>query len=298
MTGFFSFTSSSAPITVTPYTKRSRHLVRDLMSRNYCTHVHLDWHDSDHWMDLEGSQIRLAWQGGTLVGLLALSEPLNGACWIRMAGVQDHRDPQAVLGALWTDMRQVLAQAQVRQVAILLIRDWPAQFLGDYGFVMREDIITLKRSDSTPPQLMQLPEVSIRITRSEDISTLAAIDHRAFVPPWQISREDVRQAERVAEHSTVAVVTREGVQRIVGYQMSTLYFDGCHLARLAVDPDAQNLGVGTALVGESLRYFMKRGVYVMTVNTQATNAASQHVYEKLGFHRNGYDLPVYAVNLA
>jgi ribosomal protein S18 acetylase RimI-like enzyme len=297
MTGFFSYSSASAPISITPYSKRSRHLVRDLMARNYYTHTHLDWHDSDHWLDLDGPIVRLAWQGSTLVGMLAVSEPLNGASWIRMAGVQDHRDLNAVMGALWQNVCGTLMEAGAQECAILLVRDWPAEVLGTFGFAMREDIITLRRSDTSNPEALLPGGTQVRVTRGEDISTLAAIDHRAFEPPWQISREDVRQAERVAEHSTVAVQQRDGAPHIVGYQMSTLYFDGCHLARLAVAPEAQNAGVGTALVIEALRYFMRRGVYVMTVNTQASNAASQRVYARLGFARNGYDLPVYSVRL-
>jgi ribosomal protein S18 acetylase RimI-like enzyme len=104
-----------------------------------------------------------------------------------------------------------------------------------------------------------------------------------------MSASDLRQAMRMAASSTVAMMTTT----IVGYQISTMYFDGSHLARLAVRPEIQTRGVGTALVSDVLRRFARRGVASMTVNTQLTNERSQHVYERLGFERNGYDLAVW-----
>ena len=86
-------------------------------------------------------------------------------------------------------------------------------------------------------------------------------------------------------------------EAIVGYQMSTLYFDGAHLARLAVTPRVQGQRVGSALVEDMLGHFHQRGVQTMTVNTQQSNAISQQLYERQGFRRNGYDLPVWICSL-
>ncbi len=81
--------------------------------------------------------------------------------------------------------------------------------------------------------------------------------------------------------------------QIVGYQLSTLYFDGAHLARLAISPVAQGKGVARALLSDVLTRFDRRGVRTMTVNTQSSNLRSQRLYTGYGFERNGYDLPVW-----
>ncbi len=288
----------SAALTVTPYNKRNRHLVRELLSRNFYTHVHLDWHESDQWMDSEQAIIRLAWMGNNLVGLLALSEPLNDTCWVRLAAVLDHTDTNRIIQALWQNIEAELRSRSVRQIAILVIRDWAIMLFKPLGFRFEEQIITLRHAERMPPENQQIPpNISIRTARGDDIPAMAAVDHHAFMPPWQMAVSDIRQAERMAANSTVAVQNINGQNRIVGYQISTLYFDGAHLARLAVDPAAQNQGVASALLAELLHYLNRRGVYVVTVNTQATNAASRHLYSKFAFYPNGYDLPVWVKDL-
>jgi ribosomal protein S18 acetylase RimI-like enzyme len=79
--------------------------------------------------------------------------------------------------------------------------------------------------------------------------------------------------------------------------MSTLYFDGGHLARLAVLPAARSQGVGRMLVTSMLHHFWRRGVFGVTVNTQESNIASQRLYTRLGFERTGFDLPVWLARL-
>jgi ribosomal protein S18 acetylase RimI-like enzyme len=68
---------------------------------------------------------------------------------------------------------------------------------------------------------------------------------------------------------------------------------GGHLARLAVLPAYQGRGVGYALVNDLLRQFVFRGIFRVTVNTQADNHASLRLYENMGFQRTGESYPVY-----
>jgi len=284
-------------LVITPFTKRNRHLVRDLLSRSFYSHVHLDWHDSDHWMESENALIRLAWLHGNLVGMIGLSEPLHRTAWVRLAAVVDHVDPAPVLSALWGELRQEARDAGVIQVTMLMVRDWPIDIMAGLQFTFLEQIVTLRRSDTFVPET-PLPEgFLIRTARQDDVAAMTAVDHAAFTPPWQLAGSDIRQAERVSANATVAVQNVDGRQQIVGYQISTLYFDGSHLARLAVIPSVQGLGIGRALVGEVLRYFARRGVYAMTVNTQAGNESSQRLYRRLSFRHNGYDLPVWSIQL-
>jgi ribosomal protein S18 acetylase RimI-like enzyme len=105
--------------------------------------------------------------------------------------------------------------------------------------------------------------------------------------------DELRQANRISAASTVAEIDGS----IVGYEISTLYFDGAHLARLAVSPHAQGHGVARALLLDTLRRFERRGVHVITVNTQAGNLRSQRLYTSFGFERTGYDLPVWMVGI-
>jgi ribosomal-protein-alanine N-acetyltransferase len=291
------------PLAIQPYQRRYRQAIRDMLFRHENTHLHLDWQESEAWLDGEEGIVRLAFSGTRLVGILAFSEPLYGTTWLRIASLHDMHDPLPILTGLWADAAPALHDAGVSLVAVLCLRDWIGAYLSPLGFAFRENIVTLRRapphnsmfaSDELPLPPEILPaRVTLRAFEPLDIDAMIAVDQRAFAPPWQMSGRELRQAQRVAAHTVIA--ERDG--RVIGYQLSTIYFDGAHLARLAVDPSAQGVGVGAALVANMIQYFGRRGVSIMTVNTQESNLRSQRVYERAGFRRNGYDLAVWTAAL-
>lgn len=276
-------------ISVTPFDRRHRPRLDDLLYRSFRVHTHLDWQEAGEWLDTHDAPARLAWLDGRLVGMLAASEPLNGAAWVRLAAVDDDVAPRPALEIMWRDLLPDLTAAGVETVSILITRNWIEDYIAGLGFAYKEDVVTMQRS-GPPPPLPPVSGLALRPTDLSDLERIAAVDHAAFDPPWQLSLPDLRQAQRVASSSTVAVFDAA----IVGYQISTLYRDGAHLARLAVNPAAQGLGIGGALVTDVIGRFARRGVTGMTVNTQGGNHRSQHLYRRLGFHHNGYDLPVWS----
>lgn len=282
------------PLTITPYSRRYRGAVRDLLFRHENVLIHLDWQETDPWMDSSEAITRLAFDGHRLVGALAVSQPVDGAGWMRVVAVHDTADPGVVLPALWEAIKPALLEAGIVQVAVLLLRDWLGGYVSALGFHPLEDIVTLRRREQPIPSLMLPQGVTIRMLHDDDLARIAAVDRAAFVPPWQMSAQDVYHAARIASFCTVAQVSTQ----IVGYQLCTVYFDGSHLARLAVLPAMQGRGIGRALVSGAIQHFSARGIPTMTVNTQASNIQSQRVYLRLGFQRNGYDLPVWAAALA
>ena len=281
-------------LTITSYERRHRHAVRDLLFRSYRVHTHLDWQESDQWLeDGENYPARLAWQNTQLQGIIAASAPLNQTCWLRIACISDQADAQHILRLLWEALLPELRAQGIHTVALLLVRNWLASYTPALGFHFVEEIITFRRSQLEIPPEPAPTGLTIRLTQPEDLSTILAVDNSAFAPPWQMDGEELRQAERISAICTVAELNGE----IVGYQLSTLYFDGAHLARLAVAPEAQGSGVARALLIDLLRRFERRGVHSMTVNTQSSNVRSQHLYTGFGFERTGYDLPVWMVEI-
>ncbi len=280
-------------IEIMPYHRRYRQDLRELLYRSYRSHVHLDWHDTDAWLDTGKSTVLLAWEGRRLVGAIAASEPVDGDCWIRIATIVDDAPPMPIMNALWSILKLDLRALQVERVAILMLREWLSEIFGALGFAEQEWIVTLRRESLESPSEPPPPNLTIRASESADIEAITAIDHQAFDALWRMTLTDIRQAMRGAASSTVALI--QGV--IVGYQISTVYFDGSHLARLAVNPNVQANGIGGALVGDVLRRFTRRGVPAMTVNTQLSNERSQRLYRRLGFQRTGYDLAVWSIRL-
>jgi ribosomal-protein-alanine N-acetyltransferase len=281
-------------LTITPYSRRFRGVVRDLLFRHENVLIHLDWQDADPWLDSSEALARLAFSGRRLVGALAVSQPVDGAGWMRVAAVDNSADPGVVLPALWEALKPALIEAGIARVAALLLRDWISRYISALEFHFLENIVTLRRGDQPIPPLMPPAGVTIRLLHEDDLARIAAVDRAAFAPPWQMSAQDVYHAARIAGYCTVAQIGRQ----IVGYQLCTVYFDGAHLARLAVLPEMQGRGIGGALVCGAVQHFAERGIRTMTVNTQESNVRSQRVYARLGFRRNGYDLPVWAAALA
>lgn len=284
--------STLAEVSITPYRRRYRNEVRDLLFHSYRMHSHLDWQETDQWLDTEEAPMRLAWAGGRLVGLMAVSAPLDHTCWIRLAAVSDDMQPLPILVALWTDLKRELHAMGITTVALLILRDWLIHYVGALGFHYVEDIVTLRRAAQRLAELIPTPYL-IRPVIPGDVETIVALDQAAFVPPWQLALTEIRQATRMAAISTVALANSQ----IVGYQITTLYFDGGHLARLATLPSFQSQGVGSALLDDLLHRLSRRGVSTVTVNTQDSNVRSQQLYQRFGFERNGYDLPVWMIEL-
>lgn len=282
-------------ITVTPFQPRDRQPLDDLLFRSHYVHTHLDWHDAHQWLDSQpNALLRLAWQDQRLIGALALSAPLNRTTWFRLVVIHDFAPTLDVVHTLWASALEELRAAGVETVSVLLARGWLQPALAALGFQFDEDIITLQRDGQRLPMpLPTPPNVTLREMFPTDLDAVTRLDHRAFAPPWQLMREEIHQARRIGIVSTVATQA----DTVIGYQISTAYRDGAHLARLAVLPEAQGQGIGAALLADTLRRFFRRGVYSMTVNTQASNHRSQRLYRVFGFERNGNDLPVWTLRL-
>lgn len=279
-------------LTITPYQRRHLQPIRDLLFHSMHVHSHLDWVDSDQWLESTDAITLLAWQRGRLVGVLSLSAPLNNSMWIRLAGISDHVDTESTLRALWDAVQPQLKSMGIHTVGLLGINQWIIHYGPRIGFQYGEEIVTLARSSSHIPDALPNPP-RIRVAELRDISQLASLDQAAFSPPWQMSFHDLRQAYRIASSCTVAIED----DRILGFQISTFFFDGAHLARLAVHPSAQGRGVGGALLRDLLERYARRGINMMTVNTQASNHQSRRLYERFGFEPNGYDLPYWSATL-
>lgn len=274
------------------YKRKYRDDILSLMFYSRHTHTHLDWYKAGTWLDLDNKWVVLAFKRDELVGVLGLSDGLNRAVWIRLAIIAQGYDPTAVLNFLWEQARPILKQDGITQTALLVINPWIAEHLPSLGFEYRENVVTMHRAPlALPPK--PITPVTIRNGYLEDLQAISMIDHAAFSPPWQMNPVDLRASQRQAASCRVALYDNA----IIGYEIATRHHTAGHLARLAVNPEYQGKRVGQLLLHDLLTRFTKRGVKGMTVNTQQSNIRSQHLYERFGFIRNGFDLPVWITQL-
>ncbi|MEL6271591.1 MAG: GNAT family N-acetyltransferase [Chloroflexota bacterium] len=281
-------------VTVRPYERKDRSDVRDLSFYNFNVHVHLDWQTVDEYLLTNPPRMWVAHKHGKLVGVIGLSDTLSGISWIRLAAADDSERPRVIFGQMWERVCAELAAEDVKQVAVLVMRDFIDRFMADAGFQYVEDIVTLRRyGRKLPPPPPERPELHIRHMEAEHYSAVTGVDHAAFAPPWQLTRGEIRLGARMSAYSSIAVVN----EKAIGYQIATTHGMNGHLARLGVVPQIQGHGVGGVILRDMIEWFMRRNVLTITVNTQESNIRSQKLYEKYGFHRNGYDLPVWTVDL-
>jgi GNAT superfamily N-acetyltransferase len=140
--------------------------------------------------------------------------------------------------------------------------------------------------------------VEIRPVRPEEYSDLADLTVAAYLGVGHVDDEyepELRDvAGRVAGAEVLVAVDDDGtvlggVTYVPDRASPYAEFEGEHAAgirMLAVRPDAQGAGVGSALVQECLRLARERGRREVILHTGLSMKAAHQLYEKLGFVRD------------
>ncbi|NOH03293.1 MAG: GNAT family N-acetyltransferase [Chloroflexi bacterium] len=252
------------------------------------THRHLDWRSALDWI---GSQnYWVLDDAGLISAAFACPEDPPDVAWIRLFTHQAHLTGPEAWSALWESACAEAFQANPRvQIAAISVKQWFQNILLSSGFELMQDIVLLQRPGGNPLPVSAPAKIRIRSMRHEDLLEVTRLDLAAFGPFWHNSLDSLQRAYSQAIHATVA----ENDAGMIGYQISTGNTFGAHLARLAVRPEAQGMGVGSALVGELIRQLNVYSTRNLSVNTQADNIASLALYKRLGFVRTGEYFPVF-----
>jgi ribosomal protein S18 acetylase RimI-like enzyme len=279
-------------LSIIPYARRHRHDLMNLLQNDEYLHIHLDWSSVDEWLTDVDTPIFLAYQEKRLIGAMAGSPPLDHSAWLRLIAVAHNTNIDITLDALWSALKPELAAKGIGEVAVLALRPWIVTHIERLGFAFHDSIVTLRREGSQVPPLLR-SDVKVRHADWREIGIVAAVDHAAFSSIWQLSNFSLQQAARSSSTFTLAELDNHAV----GYQISTLYRDGAHLARLATMPELQGTGVGGVLLAELIQYFIRRSVFSVTVNTQKTNSKSLRLYQRFGFDFTGLNMDVWSLTL-
>ena len=277
---------------ITAYERRHRSALLDVAFCSQWTHKHLDWHETSRWLDKELGHVLLAWSGDQLVGYIGISLATDGWSWICLLGIRDGRMPGLVLRELCETAEALCLGQGVRCIVVLMVTNWLQTYLRDQGFRHDEDIITMRRVERRLPPEPRIP-ARLRSAEAPDFEHIMNIDRLAFEAPWRLTEADLWQAFRIAASVTVAMVD----DQLAGYQLSTRQDRVGHLARLAVHPSYRRRRVGSALLHRLLVDSGKWNLTDLSLNTQLGNRASQRLYERFGFFRNGFDIELWRKQL-
>jgi ribosomal protein S18 acetylase RimI-like enzyme len=133
--------------------------------------------------------------------------------------------------------------------------------------------------------------LSIRPAGPDDAGELLTLQRAAYVteaqiygepalPPLTETLDELRAA--MAAGTLFLAARRPGRDRIVGAGRARVDGDTCHLTRLAVAPDAQGEGVGTALIAELERRHAG-AVRAFALFTGHRSEANLRLYRRLGY---------------
>jgi ribosomal protein S18 acetylase RimI-like enzyme len=253
-------------------------------------HQHLDWKQPLDWI---GSRPYFVLErNGSIFATLACPPDLPKITWIRLFAVSSPMAVEDAWKMLWEAASDELSQRNGMKVAVISLQGWFNDLLETSGFVHKDNVIVLMW-DGTPITKPANTAVTVRSMSPEDLRTIVLIDHHAFGDIWKSSREALELAYKQSSLASVA----ENEDEIVGYQFSTFSAMGGHLARLAVKPEMQRMGIGYLLVNHVLTHFHKLGIAHVTVNTQQNNSASLALYSRAGFNFTGESYRVYQYTL-
>ncbi|MET0727258.1 MAG: GNAT family N-acetyltransferase [Acidimicrobiales bacterium] len=187
-------------------------------------------------------------------------------------------------------MQELSTQGYSAAVTAALSPADQAPFL-EVGFAVHERLHLLTRPVDLP-----MPELGSRITlrrgRRSDRQTILAVDGAAFSPFWHLDGSGLDDAMAATPAARLRIAERPDDGSVAGYAITGRAGARGYLQRLAVDPGLQRGGIGSALVGDGVRWLKRWGAREVLVNTQEENTSALALYEALGFRRQPGGLAV------
>lgn len=267
--------------------EEDRQRLANLIHFEALVHRHLDWRPPLDWI---GSRPYLvAEQEREFIATLACPPDPPDVAWIRLFAAASNINVRHAWSTLWSMAKSQLSERPGISAAAIPLQKWFEKLLQTSRFKNITQVIMLLWQGPQLPPSENTRQVSLRPMNLDDLDEVEKLDHAAFDLLWRNSRESLELAYRQAAVATVA----EEENFITGYQISTATHLGGHLARLAVHPDNQGMGIGYALLRDTLEQFERRGANQISVNTQSNNIPSLALYKKAGFHLTGEAYPVY-----
>jgi ribosomal-protein-alanine N-acetyltransferase len=122
------------------------------------------------------------------------------------------------------------------------------------------------------------PEIR-RLTYA-DLPQVIAIERRAFPAPWSLAMFVLE----LSKPSGICLAAVDG-RRLLGYLICSRYDTVWHVMNVAVEPELQGGGIGTALIQRLLDETASSDRF--TLEVRQSNAAAIRLYERLGFRSAG-----------
>ena len=135
--------------------------------------------------------------------------------------------------------------------------------------------------------------VHYRKMTPDDVEAVYAIELATFPSPWTLDSFHYEMQENQFAHYTVAV---NDAGKIMGFCGMWIVIDSAQITNVAVLPEARGLGIGEALMRESMKVAKEGGADIVSLEVRVTNTVAQNLYRKLEFQDGGIRKGYYTDN--
>lgn len=157
------------------------------------------------------------------------------------------------------------------------------------GFVRRRTLHQLRLPMQARPGTQPLPDgIVVRpFEVGRDEQEWLRVNAAAFATHpeqggWQLADLQAREAEDWFDAAGFLLAERDG--RLLAYHWTKVHPDGSgEVYVLGVDPAAQGLRLGGALLGRGLAHLFDRGCRTVLLYVDDDNTTAMHLYERSGF---------------
>lgn len=125
--------------------------------------------------------------------------------------------------------------------------------------------------------LLKDPLLGIRPMRDEDLVAVIAIELQVYAFPWTLGI--FRDCLRVGYCCWVITLS----ERVIGYGVTSVAVDECHLLNVCIHPDWQGQGLGQKLVRRLLNLARQHGAETAFLEVRQSNDSACALYRRLGF---------------
>jgi ribosomal-protein-alanine N-acetyltransferase len=127
-----------------------------------------------------------------------------------------------------------------------------------------------------------------RVTSSEDLSGLLAVEHASFHNPW--TRE--MYIAELQNPDACLLVAKDGEGRVVGFCGFWRVLDELHINNLAVLSEHRRKGIASKILSQVFVEGRRAGASRATLEVRRSNEIARRLYERFGFTvagvRRGY----------
>jgi len=206
---------------------------------------------------------------------------------VTAAGSPEAIDALLVAAEATATSTQLLLWSHGQQSAVAHIAE-------DRGYEKVRTLWQLRRSLSDVPNVDPPPGVRIRtFVPGQDEQAWLAVNAAAFATHpeqgrWTLRDLAAREVEPWFDPAGFMLAEEDGA--VIGFHWTKLHPDGLgEVYVLGVDPAAQGMHLGPALLSAGLRYLAERGAPDVLLYVEDDNQKALALYEQFGFHRYDRD---------